>query len=65
MDASFVTTTGLPGALSTGVVYFYSSASGEPTNPVTENLTADRLWVHPLDRDAAHSCVRTGSRTFA
>jgi len=47
MDQSFVTTTGLPGSLSTGVVYFYSSASGEPTNPVTENLTNDRLWVHP------------------
>jgi starch-binding outer membrane protein, SusD/RagB family len=47
MDASFVTTTGLPGSLSTGVVYFYSSAAGEPANPITENLTADRLWVHP------------------
>jgi hypothetical protein len=47
MDASFVTTTGLPGSLSTGVVYFYSSAAGEPANPITENLTADRFWVHP------------------
>ena len=47
MDASFVTTAGLPGSLSTGVNFAYSTASGEPTNPVTENLTADRLWVHP------------------
>lgn len=47
MDQSFVTTTGLPGSLSTGVVYFYSTASGEPTNPVSENLSNDRLWVHP------------------
>ncbi len=47
MNASFVTTAGLPGALSTGVNYFYSTASGEPANPVTENLTSDRYWVHP------------------
>ena len=47
MDASFVTTTGLPGSLSTGVVYFYSTASGEPQNPITENFTNDRYWVHP------------------
>jgi hypothetical protein len=47
MNASFVTTTGLPGSLTTGVVYFYSTAAGEPTNPVSEPLTNDRLWVHP------------------
>jgi len=47
MDASFVTTSGLPGSLSTGVNYFYSTAAGEPANPVSENLTNDRLWVHP------------------
>jgi starch-binding outer membrane protein, SusD/RagB family len=47
MDASFVTTAGLPGSLATGVYYAYSTAAGEPTNPVTENLTADRYWVHP------------------
>ncbi len=44
---SFITTSGLPGSLTTGVYYAYSIASGEPTNPVSENLTNDRLWVHP------------------
>jgi starch-binding outer membrane protein, SusD/RagB family len=47
MNASFVTTAGLPGSLSTGVNYAYSTASGEPANPVSEPLTNDRLWVHP------------------
>jgi starch-binding outer membrane protein, SusD/RagB family len=47
MNASFVTNAGLPGSLATGVYYQYSTAAGEPTNPVTENLTADRYWVHP------------------
>lgn len=47
LDASFVTTTGLPGSLATGVYYAYSAAAGEPANPVTENLTSDRYWVHP------------------
>jgi hypothetical protein len=47
MDQSFVTTAGLPGSLTTGVYYFYSTASGEPQNPVSENYTNDRLWVHP------------------
>jgi starch-binding outer membrane protein, SusD/RagB family len=47
LDASFVTSAGLPGSLSTGVYYQYSTASGEPTNPVTEPLTSNRLWVHP------------------
>ena len=42
MDAS-----GLPDALSLGVYYAYSTAAGEPANPVSENLTNDRLWVHP------------------
>lgn len=47
LDASFVTTAGLPGSLATGVSYSYSTAAGEPTNPISENLTNDRLWVHP------------------
>ncbi len=47
MNASFVTTAGLPGSLSTGVNYAYSTTPGEPTNPVTEPLTNERLWVHP------------------
>jgi hypothetical protein len=47
MDASFVTTVGLPGSLSTGVYYAYSSAAGEPANPVSEPLSSNRLWVHP------------------
>ncbi len=47
MNASFVTTAGLPGSLSTGVNYAYSTSAGEPTNPVSEPLTNNRLWVHP------------------
>jgi starch-binding outer membrane protein, SusD/RagB family len=47
MDASFVTTAGLPGSLATGVYYQYSTTAGELANPITENLTADRYWVHP------------------
>ncbi len=47
INASFITTTGLPGTLSKGVYYAYSSASGEPTNPVSEPLSNNRLWVHP------------------
>ena len=44
---SFISTAGLPGSLVNGVYFAYSTASGEPTNPVSENLTNDRLWVHP------------------
>jgi hypothetical protein len=47
IDASFVTTAGLPGSLATGVYYSYSTAAGEPTNPVSENITINRYWVHP------------------
>ncbi|MBC7897012.1 MAG: hypothetical protein H7066_16455, partial [Cytophagaceae bacterium] len=47
MNQSFVTTAGLPAALTTGVNYFYSATAGEPANPVTEVLTNNRLWVHP------------------
>lgn len=47
INASFVTATGLPGSLATGVYYAYSAAAGEPTNPVSENITVNRYWVHP------------------
>jgi hypothetical protein len=47
LGQSFITTTGLPGSLATGVYYSYSTASGEPTNPVSEPLTSNRYWVHP------------------
>lgn len=47
INASFITTTGLPGALTTGVYYGYTGAAGELTNPITELLTANRYWVHP------------------
>jgi starch-binding outer membrane protein, SusD/RagB family len=60
MNASFVTTTGLPGALATGVYYAYSSAAGEPTNPVTENITVTRYWVHPSIVTGAQ--LRTGGQ---
>jgi starch-binding outer membrane protein, SusD/RagB family len=47
INASFVTTAGLPGSLATGVNYAYSLTAGEPANPVSEPLSNDRLWVHP------------------
>lgn len=47
IDASFITTTGLPGTLGLGVYYGYTGAAGELSNPVTEALTSDRYWVHP------------------
>ncbi|CAN5657698.1 hypothetical protein BH23GEM9_BH23GEM9_36280 [soil metagenome] len=47
MNASFVTTAGLPGSLATGVYYGYSASAGEPANPVSEPLANNRLWVHP------------------
>lgn len=47
INASFVTTAGLPGSLATGIYYGYTGAAGELANPVTEPLTADRYWIHP------------------
>ena len=47
IDASFITTTGLPESLGLGVYYGYTGAAGELNNPVTEALTSDRYWVHP------------------
>jgi hypothetical protein len=47
IDQSFITTTGLPGTLSKGVYFGYTSAAGETANPVTEALTSLRYWVHP------------------
>jgi starch-binding outer membrane protein, SusD/RagB family len=47
LNASFVTTANLPASLATGVYYQYSTAAGEPANPVSESLANDRLWVHP------------------
>ena len=47
LNASFVTDAGLPGSLATGVYYAYSSAAGEPSNPIAEPLVNDRYWVHP------------------
>jgi hypothetical protein len=53
LDASFVTTAGLPGSLATGVYYAYSTAAGEPRNPVSENISSNRYWVHPSIVDGA------------
>jgi hypothetical protein len=47
LNASFITDAGLPGSLATGVYYAYSSAAGEPSNPIAEPLVNDRYWVHP------------------
>lgn len=52
---SFVTDQGLPGSLSTGVFYAYSTAAGEPTNPVTEPIASQRFWVHPSIVNGAQS----------
>jgi hypothetical protein len=47
INASFISTAGLPGSLTTGVYYGYTGAPGELANPITEALTANRYWVHP------------------
>ncbi len=47
MNQSFVTATGLPNSLSTGVTYFYSTTANEPANPITEPLSSNRFWIHP------------------
>jgi len=47
LTESFITTAGLPASLATGVYIAYDLAAGEPTNPITENLTAQRYYVHP------------------
>ena len=47
LAASFVTDAGLPGSLSTGVYYGYTGVAGELSNPITENLSSNRYWVHP------------------
>ncbi len=52
---SFVTDAGLPGSLATGVYYAYSTAAGEPTNPVTEPIASQRFWVHPSIVNGAQS----------
>ncbi|MBK8247284.1 MAG: RagB/SusD family nutrient uptake outer membrane protein [Gemmatimonadetes bacterium] len=55
MGLSFVTDAGLPASLATGVLYQYSTAANEPTNPVTELLTSQRYWVHPSIVNGAQS----------
>ncbi|HEX7049947.1 MAG TPA: RagB/SusD family nutrient uptake outer membrane protein [Longimicrobiales bacterium] len=47
IDASFVTTAGLPESLGDGVYYAYSSAANEPSNPITDPLNSNQYWVHP------------------
>jgi hypothetical protein len=47
LGASFVTDAGLPGTLTRGVNYAFSTTPNEPVNPVSEPLTNNRLWVHP------------------
>lgn len=47
MGASFVTTAGLPGSLSTGVYFGYTGAANELANPVTGALTSNTYWIHP------------------
>jgi hypothetical protein len=41
--------------MSTGVYYAFSAASGEPFNPITEPLDAQRFYIHPsILTDAQH-----------
>jgi len=47
LGESFLTRTGLPGTLTLGAYYGYASVANEPANPITENLTSDRYFVHP------------------
>ena len=47
LSESFLTRTGLPGTLTLGAYYGYSTAANEPQNPITEGLTAVRYYVHP------------------
>lgn len=54
LDASFVTDGGLPGSLSDGVYYAYSADANEASNPVSEGLNNNRLWVHPSIVTGAH-----------
>lgn len=55
MDASFITTAGLPGSLTNGVNYWYSTTAGEPANPIAEPLSSNRYWVHPSIVNGAQS----------
>ncbi|MFN0179493.1 MAG: RagB/SusD family nutrient uptake outer membrane protein [Gemmatimonadales bacterium] len=43
LNESFISRTG---SLQAGVTYAYSTASGEPNNPISENLSAQRFYVH-------------------
>jgi hypothetical protein len=47
IGSSFITASGLPGSLATGVYYGYTGAAGELSNPVSEALTSNHYWVHP------------------
>ena len=47
IDQSFITTTGLPGSLKLGVYFGFTGAPNEQDNPVSEDLTSNRYWVHP------------------
>ncbi len=55
LAGSFVTEVGLPEALATGVYYGYTGVASERENPISENLSSDRLWVH--------SSIVTGAQT--
>jgi starch-binding outer membrane protein, SusD/RagB family len=46
LSQSFLTDQGLPGSLELGVNYQFSTAAGEPANPVSEPVANERLWVH-------------------
>jgi hypothetical protein len=45
MGSSFISEA--PADLARGVYYSYSTAAGEPANPISEALTATRHYVHP------------------
>jgi starch-binding outer membrane protein, SusD/RagB family len=62
MGLSFVTDANLPASLATGVLYQYSTAANEPTNPVTEPLSSQRYWVHPSIVNGAQSTAGVPDR---
>jgi starch-binding outer membrane protein, SusD/RagB family len=55
INASFITTAGLPGSLDLGVYYGYTGAANEAANPMTDPLDSDQFWVHPSIRAGAQT----------
>jgi hypothetical protein len=46
LGQSFLSTTGLPASLSTGVYYAFSSVAGEPANTISQAVNTTQYYVH-------------------